>query len=136
MSQFRSGFVAVVGRPNVGKSTLLNSLLGEKVVIVADKPQTTRNKIRCILTRRDAQIIFLDTPGIHRPKNKLGEHMVKVARSAISEVDGILFIIDGVDGIRQGRAIAEELTGSHGNPGCQQDRSAHRGADESGSPRG
>ena len=112
MSQFRSGFVAVVGRPNVGKSTLLNSLLGEKVVIVADKPQTTRNKIRCILTRRDAQIIFLDTPGIHRPKNKLGEHMVKVARSAISEVDGILFIIDGVDGIRQGdRAIAEELTG-------------------------
>lgn len=110
MTQFRSGFVAVVGRPNVGKSTLLNSLIGEKVVIVADKPQTTRNKIRCILTRDDAQVVFLDTPGIHKPKNKLGEHLVGVARSAINEVDAVLFVVDGAEGRGRGdEYIAREL---------------------------
>ena len=69
---FRSGFVAVVGRPNVGKSTLLNALIGHKVAIVSNKPQTTRNTIQCVLTRDDAQIVFLDTPGIHKPLHKLG----------------------------------------------------------------
>lgn len=94
----------------MGKSTLLNQVIGEKVVIVADKPQTTRNKIRCILTRPDAQIVFLDTPGIHKPKNKLGEHLVQVARSAIDEVDGIVFVVDAAAGVRRGdQYVAKEL---------------------------
>ncbi len=110
MSEFRSGFVAVVGRPNVGKSTLLNSLIGDKVVIVANKPQTTRNKIRCILTREDAQVVFLDTPGIHKPKNKLGEHLVEVAKSSIGEVDAVLLVVDGAAGLHKGdQYIANEL---------------------------
>ena len=74
---FKSGFVAVVGRPNVGKSTLINSLIGQKVLIMSDKPQTTRNKIMCVLTQEDAQVLFIDTPGIHKPKHKLGELMVQ-----------------------------------------------------------
>ena len=94
VTTFRSGFVAVVGRPNVGKSTLLNSLIGQKVAIVSDKPQTTRNRIHCILTRADAQVVFLDTPGIHRPLHKLGEYMVDVALRTLDEVDVILFVVD------------------------------------------
>jgi GTP-binding protein Era len=92
---FRSGFVSIIGRPNVGKSTLINRLLGQKLVIISDKPQTTRNKIHCVLTREDGQIIFIDTPGIHKPKHKLGSYMVNVAVQTLTEVDLILFVCDG-----------------------------------------
>lgn len=92
---FKSGFVAVVGRPNVGKSTLINSLIGQKVLIMSDKPQTTRNKIMCVLTQEDGQILFIDTPGIHKPKHKLGEMMVQAAQSTLREVDVILMVADG-----------------------------------------
>ncbi len=91
---YKSGFVAVIGRPNVGKSTLLNSLLGQKLLIVSDKPQTTRNKIHCILHTPEAQVVFLDTPGIHRPKHKLGQQMVRAATNAFREVDLILFMVE------------------------------------------
>jgi len=91
---FKSGFVTVVGRPNVGKSTLVNKVIAEKVAIMSDKPQTTRNRITAIHTSKTAQVIFLDTPGLHRPKNKLGEFMVKAAYDTVSEVDVILFMVD------------------------------------------
>ena len=92
---FRSGFIAVIGRPNVGKSTLLNQVLGQKIAITSDKPQTTRDQILGIRTDEDAQFIFLDTPGIHQPRNKLGKHMVNVAEQAIaSESDVILWLVD------------------------------------------
>lgn len=91
---FRSGFVAVIGRPNVGKSTLVNSIIGQKIAIMSDKPQTTRNKIMCVLTQDDAQMLFVDTPGIHKPKHKLGEYMVHVAEQTLNEVDAILFVVD------------------------------------------
>lgn len=110
MPSFHSGFVAVVGRPNVGKSTLLNTVVGQKVAIVSDKPQTTRNRIRAILTRPDAQIVFLDTPGLHKPKHRLGERMVQTALSTLNEVDAVLFLIDGAAGVGGGdRYIAELL---------------------------
>jgi GTP-binding protein Era len=91
---FRSGYVSIIGRPNVGKSTLLNSILGEKIAIVTQKPQTTRNKVIGIKTFPDAQIIFMDTPGIHRPKHMLGESMVRTAMEALNEVDVILFMTE------------------------------------------
>lgn len=107
---FRSGFVAVVGRPNVGKSTLMNSLLGRKVVITSDKPQTTRNKIHCILNTADTQIIFIDTPGIHKPKHKLGEIMVRAAKSSLDEVDCVVYMLDASVDIGAGdRYIADML---------------------------
>ena len=93
-NEFRSGFVSVIGRPNAGKSTLLNHLLGQKVLIMSDKPQTTRNRIQCILTEERGQIIFLDTPGIHKPKHKLGEYMVNKAKESMREVDVILYMVD------------------------------------------
>lgn len=89
---FKSGFVAVVGRPNVGKSTLMNTILGYKLSIVSSRPQTTRNNIKAILTSEDYQIVFVDTPGIHKPRHKLGEYMVKTAESSIKEVDMVLFV--------------------------------------------
>ncbi|KGP76550.1 GTPase Era [Desulfosporosinus sp. Tol-M] len=92
--EFRSGFVSVIGRPNAGKSTLLNHLIGQKVLIMSDKPQTTRNRIQCILTEERGQIVFLDTPGIHKPKHKLGEYMVGKARESMRDVDLILYIVD------------------------------------------
>ncbi|QSX08398.1 GTPase Era [Alkalibacter rhizosphaerae] len=91
---FKSGFIAIIGRPNVGKSTLLNNILGEKMVIISSKPQTTRNVIRCVHTTDEAQMVFLDTPGIHKPKNKLGERMVDGALSTLREVDLVLFLMD------------------------------------------
>lgn len=91
---FKSGFVALVGRPNVGKSTLLNTLVGEKIAIISDKPQTTRNKIIAILNQKDLQIVFTDTPGIHSPKNKLGDFMVKSAQSSIQDTDVVVFVTD------------------------------------------
>ena len=92
---FRSGFVSLLGRPNVGKSTLVNMLIGEKIVITSDKPQTTRNKIHSILNRENAQLIFIDTPGMHKPKHRLGENMVRVAQRTQREVDAVLLLIDG-----------------------------------------
>jgi GTPase len=91
---FHSGFVSIIGRPNVGKSTLLNALVGEKISIVSEKPQTTRNRVTGILTLPEAQVIFLDTPGLHRPKGRLNEYMVKVAKDACSEVDIVLFMAE------------------------------------------
>jgi GTP-binding protein Era len=97
----RSGFVAIVGRPNVGKSTLLNQLLGEKIAIVTPKPQTTRNRITGIRTTAHSQIIFLDTPGIHRARSLMNRRMVEVALKTLKEVDGVLWLVDARDGIRK-----------------------------------
>ncbi|MBF1732705.1 MAG: GTPase Era [Streptococcus sp.] len=91
---FNSGFVAIVGRPNVGKSTFMNYVLGQKIAIMSDKAQTTRNKIQGVYTKDDTQIVFLDTPGIHKPKHELGEFMVKSAYSALKEVDAVLFMVN------------------------------------------
>ncbi|QCX32401.1 GTPase Era [Caloramator sp. E03] len=92
MTEFKSGFVAIIGRPNVGKSTLLNRIIGEKLSIISNKPQTTRNNIKAIYNGENCQIIFMDTPGIHKPKHKLGEYMVSSAQSVLKEVDVVLFI--------------------------------------------
>jgi GTPase len=92
LTMFKSGFVTIIGRPNVGKSTLLNHLMGEKLSIVSSRPQTTRNNIQTILTKEDYQVVFVDTPGIHKPRHKLGEYMVKVAQETFKEVDLVLFL--------------------------------------------
>ncbi len=94
MSKFVSGFCAIVGRPNVGKSTLLNAFIESKLAIMSDKPQTTRNRILGVYNRENAQVVFMDTPGIHKPHHRLGEYMNKVATSAIPEVDAVLFVVD------------------------------------------
>lgn len=91
---FKSGFITVIGRPNVGKSTLLNGLVGEKISIISDKPQTTRNRIQMVYTDEKMQCVFLDTPGIQQPKNKLGDYMLSVSKSTLSEVDLITFMVD------------------------------------------
>lgn len=91
---FKSGFVTIIGRPNVGKSTLMNNLIGEKISIISDKPQTTRNKIRTVYTDEEAQIVFIDTPGIHRPKHQLGEFMNFEVNEALSEVDVLIMMTD------------------------------------------
>ncbi|MDF2925483.1 MAG: era [Paenibacillaceae bacterium] len=107
---FKSGFVSIIGRPNVGKSTLLNRVIGQKVAIMSDKPQTTRNKIHGVYTTDKSQIVFLDTPGIHKPQSKLGNYMMKVAESTLNEVDAILFLVDVSEGIGGGdRYIIERL---------------------------
>ncbi|CZR97964.1 GTPase Era [Clostridioides difficile] len=107
---FKSGFVSIVGRPNVGKSTLMNNVVGEKIAIMSDKPQTTRNTIQAVYTDEEMQIVFLDTPGIHKPKNKLGEFMVKAATDAFKNVDLILFVVDDSKKIGPGdRKIMEDL---------------------------
>lgn len=90
---FKSGFVAVVGRPNVGKSTLINALIDDKIVIVSDKAQTTRNRIICVYTDESKQIVFMDTPGIHKPKHKLGEFMVDAAIDSLRDVEAVLFLV-------------------------------------------
>lgn len=109
-NQFKSGFVSIIGRPNVGKSTLLNTLVGEKIAIISDKPQTTRNRILAILNRDDLQIVFTDTPGIHKPRNKLDEYMVKIANESMGEMDVVLFVVDAKNPISpQERKIAENL---------------------------
>ncbi|MCL1630409.1 GTPase Era [Sporolactobacillus sp. CPB3-1] len=100
--QFKSGFAAIVGRPNVGKSTLLNRVLGQKVAIMSDKAQTTRNKIHGIYTTDSEQVIFIDTPGIHKPKHKLGQMMTSLALATLNEVDLVLFLIDAEQGYGRG----------------------------------
>ncbi|WP_424685521.1 GTPase Era [Enterococcus sp.] len=97
MTEHKSGFVAIVGRPNVGKSTLLNRIVGQKIAIMSDKAQTTRNKIQGVYTTEEAQLIFIDTPGIHKPKHRLGDFMVETAYSALREVDAVLFMIAADD---------------------------------------
>lgn len=109
MNHYKSGFVAVVGRPNVGKSTLLNQLVGQKIAIVSDMPQTTRNRILGILTLPEAQILFLDTPGIHKPQHKLGEYMVNSARSSLREVDLILFVSDVTESVGPGERFILDM---------------------------
>lgn len=109
LKDFRSGYVSIIGRPNVGKSTLLNSILGEKVAIVTTKPQTTRNRIIGIKTLPNAQIIFIDTPGIHKPRHKLGEAMVKTALEALNEVDIILFMVEPHSPEKEDLSVIEML---------------------------
>ena len=99
---FKSGFVSIVGRPNVGKSTLLNLMMGQKLAIVSSKPQTTRKNMQTILTTNDYQMIFVDTPGIHKPKHKLGEYMVSSAKDSFKDVDLILFLTTTEDGLERG----------------------------------
>jgi GTP-binding protein Era len=109
-NEFKSGFVAIIGRPNVGKSTLLNEVIGQKIAIMSDKPQTTRNKIHGVYTNDRMQIVFLDTPGIHKPKSKLGDYMMRTAESTLGEVDAILFLIDVAEGLGGGdKFIIERL---------------------------
>lgn len=101
-NKFKSGFISIIGRPNVGKSTFLNRVIGQKIAITSDKPQTTRNKIQGIYTEKDSQMIFIDTPGIHKPKHRLGDFMVKMAESTLNEVEAILFLIDAKEGYGKG----------------------------------
>lgn len=109
---FKSGFVALIGRPNVGKSTLMNNIIGQKIAITSNKPQTTRNKIQTVYTCDEGQIVFLDTPGIHKAKNKLGEYMVNVAEKTLKEVDLILWLVEPDTFIGAGEQhIAEQLKG-------------------------
>ena len=109
--EFKSGFVTLIGRPNVGKSTLMNHPIGQKIAITSEKPQTTRNRIQTVYTDERGQIIFLDTPGIHKAKNKLGEYMVNVAENTLKEVDVILWLVEPTTFIGAGeRHIAEQLS--------------------------
>lgn len=107
---YKSGFISVIGRPNVGKSTLLNALAGEKIAIMSNKPQTTRNIIRAVITNDKCQLVLMDTPGIHKPKTKLGEYMVNVASDTLKEVDLILFLVDATSkSFSQEESIVEQL---------------------------
>ncbi|MBR0132752.1 MAG: GTPase Era [Lachnospiraceae bacterium] len=108
-SSFRSGFVTLIGRPNVGKSTLMNRLIGQKIAITSSKPQTTRNRIQTVYTDEEKQVIFLDTPGIHKAKNKLGEFMVNVAEKTLSEVDVILWLVEPTEYIGAGEQHIIEI---------------------------
>ena len=107
---FKSGFVSIIGRPNVGKSTLMNCLIGQKIAITSNKPQTTRNRIQTVYTSKEGQIVFLDTPGIHKSKNKLGDYMVNVAQRTLTEVDVILWLVEPTTFIGAGeKHIIEQL---------------------------
>ncbi len=106
----KSGFIAVIGRPNVGKSTLINQLIGQKIAIMSDKPQTTRSRILCILTQPDAQVVLLDTPGVHKPLSKLGEYMDRSITNTLKEVDAVFFVVDASEKPGPGeRFIMERL---------------------------
>ena len=113
-ADYKSGFVTLIGRPNVGKSTLMNQLIGQKIAITSQKPQTTRNRIQTVYTCEEGQIVFVDTPGIHKAKNKLGEYMVNVAERTLKEVDVILWLVEPTNFIGAGeRHIAEQLQKVH-----------------------
>jgi GTPase len=105
---YKSGFISIIGRPNVGKSTFLNRVIGQKIAIMSDKPQTTRNKIQGVLTMDDTQMIFIDTPGIHKPKHKLGDFMMKVAQNTLKEVDLVLFMVNAEEGFGRGEEFILE----------------------------
>lgn len=115
-NKFKSGFVTVIGRPNVGKSTLINKLLGERVSIISSKPQTTRNSIRCIYTTDECQIVFIDTPGIHKPKHMLGEYMVKTATESLKGVDVVVVMFDCSADIGPGDMYIAEIAGKVKSP--------------------
>ncbi|MCG3089100.1 GTPase Era [Sporosarcina cyprini] len=106
---FKSGFISIIGRPNVGKSTFLNRVVGQKIAIMSDKPQTTRNKVQGVVTMDTSQMIFIDTPGIHKPKHKLGDFMVKSARNTLKEVDIIMFMVNADEPIGSGDRFIIEL---------------------------
>ena len=109
-ADYKSGFVTLIGRPNVGKSTLMNYLIGQKIAITSNKPQTTRNRIQTVLTTEEGQIVFVDTPGIHKAKNKLGEYMVNVAERTLNEVDVVLWLVEPSTFIGAGeKHIADQL---------------------------
>lgn len=114
--EFKSGFASIIGRPNVGKSTFMNKVLGQKVAIMSDKPQTTRNKIQGVYTTEDSQMIFIDTPGIHKPKHQLGEHMMKVARNTLRETEVILFLINVSEEIGRGDEFIIDMLQSTKTP--------------------
>ena len=107
--EFRSGFITIVGRPNVGKSTLMNALVGEKVAIVSNRPQTTRNRIMGVMTRENCQMVFLDTPGIHNPRTRLGEYMMQSVRDAMDGMDGVLVLVDATQVGEHDRAIVKDM---------------------------
>lgn len=107
-TDYKSGFISIIGRPNVGKSTFLNRVIGQKIAIMSDKPQTTRNKIQGVLTLSDAQMVFIDTPGIHKPKHKLGDFMMKVAQNTLKEVDLVLFMVNAEEGFGRGEEFILE----------------------------
>lgn len=111
--EFKSGYVALIGRPNVGKSTLMNALIGQKIAITSNKPQTTRNRIQTVYTDERGQIIFLDTPGVHKARNRLGDYMVKVAEGTLDDVDIVLWLVEPSTHIGKGdQMILEKLKGS------------------------
>ena len=116
MGKFKSGFVTLIGRPNVGKSTLMNNLIGQKIAITSSKPQTTRNRIQTVYTDETGQIIFLDTPGIHKAQNKLGEYMDSVAERTLSEVDVVLWLIEPTTFIGKGEQHIAELLSATKTP--------------------
>jgi GTPase len=107
-NEYKSGFISIIGRPNVGKSTFLNRVIGQKIAIMSDKPQTTRNKVQGVLTTEDSQLIFIDTPGIHKPKHKLGDFMMKVAQNTLKGVDLILFMVNAEEGFGRGEEFIIE----------------------------
>jgi len=113
---YKSGFISIIGRPNVGKSTFLNRVIGQKIAIMSDKPQTTRNKVQGVLTLDQSQMIFIDTPGIHKPKHKLGDFMLKVAKNTLREVDVILFMVNATEPIGKGDEFIIDLLENNETP--------------------
>jgi GTPase len=113
---FKSGFISIIGRPNVGKSTLLNNVIGQKIAIMSDKAQTTRNKIQGVYTDESSQMVFIDTPGIHKPKHKLGDFMMKTALNTLNEVDVVLFVVNATEGFGKGEEFIVERLNNINNP--------------------
>ena len=112
-TNFKSGFISIIGRPNVGKSTLINRFVGQKIAIMSDKPQTTRNRIQGVLTNEEGQIIFIDTPGIHKPKHALGDFMVQTALKSTRGVDGVLVVVNATEPIGPGDRVVLDLSLIH-----------------------